>query len=68
MQVVNLSPAGLGGDAEQGRAQAGALTGSRNNANQGTGARRPAADHEHVPVAAGRRRRRTRRASTATTT
>ncbi|MBX6358266.1 MAG: M36 family metallopeptidase, partial [Micromonosporaceae bacterium] len=37
MQVVNLAPGGLGGDAEQGRAQAGALTGSRNNANQGTG-------------------------------
>jgi extracellular elastinolytic metalloproteinase len=37
MQAVNLSPDGLGGDAEQGRAQAGALTGSRNNANQGTG-------------------------------
>ncbi|HZM74173.1 MAG TPA: M36 family metallopeptidase [Candidatus Limnocylindrales bacterium] len=37
MQVVNLSGQGLGGDAEQGRVQAGALTGSRNNANQGTG-------------------------------
>jgi hypothetical protein len=36
LQAVNLSPAGLGGDAEQGRAQAGALSGSRNNANQGT--------------------------------
>jgi extracellular elastinolytic metalloproteinase len=36
MQVVNLGPDGLGGDAEQGRAQAGALSGSRNNANQGT--------------------------------
>ena len=33
----------------------GALTGSRNNANQGTPARRPAADHQHVPVAADRR-------------
>ena len=30
------TPDGLGGDAEQGRAQQGALTGSRNNANQGT--------------------------------
>jgi hypothetical protein len=37
MQVVNLTPDGLGGDAEQGRAQAGAVSGSRNNANQGTG-------------------------------
>jgi extracellular elastinolytic metalloproteinase len=37
MQVVNLSGQGLGGDAEQGRAQSGALSGSRNNANQGTG-------------------------------
>jgi hypothetical protein len=37
MQVVNIAPGGLGNDAEQGRAQAGALTGSRNNANQGTG-------------------------------
>ncbi|WP_433223070.1 M36 family metallopeptidase [Dactylosporangium sp. CS-047395] len=37
MQVVNLGPDGLGGDAEQGRAQANALGGSRNNANQGTG-------------------------------
>jgi extracellular elastinolytic metalloproteinase len=36
MQVVNLSPNGLGGDAEQGRAQQNALGGSRNNANQGT--------------------------------
>jgi extracellular elastinolytic metalloproteinase len=36
LQAVNLSGAGLGGDAEQGRAQAGALAGSRNNANQGT--------------------------------
>ena len=36
LQVVNLGPDGLGGDAEQGRAQAGALGGSRNNANQGT--------------------------------
>ena len=30
-------------------------SGSRNNANQGTRPRRAAADHEHVPVAAGRR-------------
>jgi hypothetical protein len=37
MQVVNVAPGGLGNDAEQGRTQAGALTGSRNNANQGTG-------------------------------
>ncbi|MCX5070433.1 M36 family metallopeptidase [Micromonospora lupini] len=37
LQAVNLTPAGLGGDAEQGRAQQGALTGNRNNANQGTG-------------------------------
>ncbi|MEU1364367.1 M36 family metallopeptidase [Micromonospora zamorensis] len=36
LQAVNLTPAGLGGDAEQGRAQQGALTGNRNNANQGT--------------------------------
>jgi hypothetical protein len=36
LQAVNLGPAGLGNDAEQGRAQAGALAGSRNNANQGT--------------------------------
>jgi hypothetical protein len=36
LQAVNLGPEGLGGDAEQGRAQAGALSGSRNNANQGT--------------------------------
>ncbi|MGC9667512.1 M36 family metallopeptidase [Planosporangium sp. 12N6] len=36
LQAVNLSPAGLGGDAEQGRAQSNALGGSRNNANQGT--------------------------------
>jgi hypothetical protein len=36
LQAVNLSSAGLGGDAEQGRAQAGALAGSRNNANQAT--------------------------------
>jgi hypothetical protein len=36
LQAVNLSAAGLGGDAEQGRAQAGAISGSRNNANQGT--------------------------------
>ncbi|WP_203917654.1 M36 family metallopeptidase [Rugosimonospora africana] len=38
LQAVNLSGAGKGADAEQGRAQSGALTGSRNNANQGTGA------------------------------
>jgi len=37
MQVVNLSGQGLGGDPENGRAQANALGGSRNNANQGTG-------------------------------
>ncbi|HKT03429.1 MAG TPA: M36 family metallopeptidase, partial [Rugosimonospora sp.] len=36
MQAVNLVPSGLGGDAEQGRAQSNALTGSRNNANQAT--------------------------------
>ena len=36
LQAVNLSGAGLGGDAEQGRAQSGAISGSRNNANQGT--------------------------------
>lgn len=36
LQAVNIGPDGLGGDAEQGRAQAGALSGSRNNANQGT--------------------------------
>ncbi|MBO0868697.1 MAG: M36 family metallopeptidase [Micromonosporaceae bacterium] len=37
LQVVNLSGQGLGGDAEQGRAQSNALGGSRNNANQSTG-------------------------------
>jgi len=37
MQVVNVSGEGLGGDPETGRAQANALGGSRNNANQGTG-------------------------------
>jgi len=36
LQAVNLGAAGLGGDAEQGRAQSNALGGSRNNANQGT--------------------------------
>ncbi|MBQ0990759.1 M36 family metallopeptidase [Micromonospora sp. PSH03] len=36
LQAVNLTPSGLGGDAEQGRAQQGALSGNRNNANQGT--------------------------------
>ena len=36
LQAVNLGPDGLGGDAEQGRAQANAIGGSRNNANQGT--------------------------------
>jgi hypothetical protein len=36
LQAVNLGTAGKGGDAEQGRAQSSALTGSRNNANQGT--------------------------------
>ena len=56
LQAVNLTPAGLGGDAEQGRAQQGALTGNRNNANQGTAARRAAADHQHVPLAAAGRR------------
>jgi len=37
MQVVNVEPGGLGNDPEQGRAQSGALSGSRNNANQSTG-------------------------------
>ncbi len=37
MQVVNLKPGGLGNDPEQGRAQSGAISGSRNNANQSTG-------------------------------
>ncbi|MDP9794326.1 hypothetical protein J2S43_002838 [Catenuloplanes nepalensis] len=37
MQLVNTSGAGLGGDPENGRAQSGALSGSRNNANQSTG-------------------------------
>jgi extracellular elastinolytic metalloproteinase len=37
MQAVNVSGDGLGGDPETGRAQANALGGSRNNANQGTG-------------------------------
>ena len=36
LQQVNVSANGLGGDAEQGRAQSNALGGSRNNANQGT--------------------------------
>src|SRR5256885_3252633 len=36
LQMVNVNGGGLGGDAEQGRAQANALGGSRNNANQGT--------------------------------
>nr|WP_240942735.1 M36 family metallopeptidase [Planosporangium thailandense] len=36
LQAVNLSGAGKGGDAEQGRAQSNALGGSRNNANQST--------------------------------
>src|SRR5262249_42377722 len=36
LQAVNLGAAGLGGDAEQGRAQSNAMGGSRNNANQGT--------------------------------
>src|SRR5439155_454324 len=37
LKMVNVGGgAGLGGDAEQGRAQANALGGSRNNANQGT--------------------------------
>jgi hypothetical protein len=37
MQAVNVTGVGLGGDAEQGRAQANALGGSRNNANQSAG-------------------------------
>ena len=37
MQMVNVTGAGLGNDAEQGRAQSGAISGSRNNANQSTG-------------------------------
>ncbi|MEV6928944.1 M36 family metallopeptidase [Dactylosporangium sp. NPDC051485] len=37
MQVVNNKPGGLGNDPELGRAQSGALSGSRNNANQSTG-------------------------------
>jgi hypothetical protein len=36
LQAVNLGTSGLGGDAEQGRAQQNALVGTRNNANQGT--------------------------------
>jgi extracellular elastinolytic metalloproteinase len=36
LQAVNVAPGGLGGDAEQGRAQSNALGGSRNNASQGT--------------------------------
>jgi extracellular elastinolytic metalloproteinase len=36
MQAVNLTGEGLGGDPENGRAQANALGGSRNNANQQT--------------------------------
>jgi hypothetical protein len=36
LQTVNLSGEGLGGDPETGRAQANALGGSRNNANQAT--------------------------------
>ncbi|WP_329108640.1 M36 family metallopeptidase [Micromonospora sp. NBC_01699] len=36
LQAVNLTAEGLGNDAEQGRAQQGALTGNRNNANQST--------------------------------
>lgn len=36
LQAVNVNPGGVGGDAEQGRAQQNALGGSRNNANQGT--------------------------------
>ena len=48
---------GLGGDAEQGRAQAGALERQPQQRQPGHAARRPAADHEHVPVAAGGRRR-----------
>jgi extracellular elastinolytic metalloproteinase len=37
LQSVNVAPGGLGGDPEQGRAQSGAISGSRNNANQNTG-------------------------------
>jgi extracellular elastinolytic metalloproteinase len=37
MQAVNVTGVGLGGDAEQGRAQSNALGGSRNNANQASG-------------------------------
>src|SRR2546430_1516549 len=36
LQLVNLGAGGLGGDAEQGRAPANALGGSRNHAHQGT--------------------------------
>ena len=36
LQAVNVNAGGLGGDSEQGRAQQGALSGNRNNANQGT--------------------------------
>jgi extracellular elastinolytic metalloproteinase len=36
MQAVNVTGAGLGNDAEQGRAQQGAISGNRNNANQAT--------------------------------
>ncbi|HEX9824946.1 MAG TPA: M36 family metallopeptidase, partial [Actinomycetota bacterium] len=38
MQEDNFGKGGTGGDPEVGNAQSGALTGSRNNANQGTGA------------------------------
>ena len=34
LEAFNLTAEGLGNDAEQGRAQQGALTGNRNNANQ----------------------------------
>jgi extracellular elastinolytic metalloproteinase len=37
LQLVNFAPGGQAADLEVGRAQSGALTGSRNNANQATG-------------------------------
>src|SRR5258705_769225 len=37
MQVVNIAPGGLGNNREGGRAKSGAVSGSRNNANQSTG-------------------------------
>ena len=69
LQADNLDPGGLGGDAEQGSAQAGrAAAGSREQRQPGHPARRAAADHQHVPVAAAAPAGRTRRAWTATTT